>query len=75
MMRKLFGRLGTGTTGRTHTPGATATGTTWADALAASRAWRSLGEQPGEGEGNTVYIGGASGNSLDGQGTGWQEDT
>lgn len=40
-MRKLFGKLGTGTTGRTHTPGATATGTTWADALAASRAWRS----------------------------------
>lgn len=41
MMRKLFGKLGTGTTGRTHIPGATATGTTWADALAASRACKS----------------------------------
>lgn len=34
-----------------------------------------LEEQPGEGGGNTVYIGGASRNSLDGQGAGWQEDT
>lgn len=34
-----------------------------------------LGEQPAEGGGNPMYIGGASRNSLDGQGTGWQEDT
>lgn len=75
MMRKLFRKLGTGTTGRTHTPGATATGTTWADGSGCQQGLEILGEQPGEGGGNTVYIGGASGNSVDGQGTGWQEDT
>lgn len=45
-MRKLFKKLGTGMTGKTHTREATAIGRTWADALAAE----------GAGPGNPVRI-------------------
>jgi len=57
--RKLFRKLGTGMTGKIHTQGATATGRTWADALAAgSRAWRCCKNClcPGDEGVNAVYI-------------------